>query len=476
MKEPPGSAEVIVIGGGVAGLAAARQLSGAGWKVLLLEARPRLGGRIHTHRFPGSRAAIELGAEFIHGGNPDLWRLVKRAGVNTRKVPQTHWLRRAGGLKRIRDLESEIASVTGLIKPSRAAGLSFAAYFRRYPPKVSREAWELACGFVEGFEAGPLGAISAASLAGESMDEEDQYAVPGGYDQVVADLAGDCLRRGVSLLTGVVVQSVVWRRGRVWVDAVPSATGTAIRYGARAAVVTLPVGVLQARRGAGAVRFDPPLARKQASVDRMRMGDVARMVFRFKPEAWDRLLPEISPRRRRGGFGFIHSAVDGVPVWWSLSSEPVLVGWAGGPAATALLKMPPGLRRRRALRSLAALSGVSYSKLQKAVAGWGHADWTNDPFSRGAYSFTAAGQEDGASILRQPVRNTLFFAGEATAEGPEVGTVHGALSSGIRAAKEAARALSAGDQGLAGADVSRRAAPVRRKRVQSSSGEAPSRR
>jgi monoamine oxidase len=66
-------------------------------------------------------------------------------------------------------------------------------------------------------------------------------------------------------------------------------------------------------------------------------------------------------------------------------------------------------------------------------------DWTRDPFSRGAYSFTAAGQDLAGRELRRPVAGTLFFCGEATAEGAEVGTVHGALRSGLRAAREVSR-------------------------------------
>ena len=72
MAANPDDVDVIVIGGGVSGLAAARELSRANRSVILLEARPRLGGRIHTVRPRDWPMPVELGAEFIHGGNPDL--------------------------------------------------------------------------------------------------------------------------------------------------------------------------------------------------------------------------------------------------------------------------------------------------------------------------------------------------------------------------------------------------------------------
>jgi monoamine oxidase len=75
------------------------------------------------------------------------------------------------------------------------------------------------------------------------------------------------------------------------------------------------------------------------------------------------------------------------------------------------------------------------------VVAWETHNWSRDPFSRGAYSFITAGHEDAAKKLREPVQHTLFMAGEATADSEEIGTVHGALASGLRAAKEVGAAL-----------------------------------
>ena len=222
---PNNAADVIVIGGGVAGLAAARQLSLSRLRVILLEARGRMGGRIDTRRPRHWPLPVELGAEFIHVGNPDVWRVVGRAGVQTRRVAERHWLKRGDAIEQVRAVDRRIARVTRLIDPQKAAGQSFAGYFRRHPADVPPEDWKLACGFVEGFEAAPLDQISALSLAGETFEDERQYVLPGGYDQLVAALAAECSRHGAQLRTNAVVRRVRWRRGRAEVTGKSIAVG-----------------------------------------------------------------------------------------------------------------------------------------------------------------------------------------------------------------------------------------------------------
>jgi monoamine oxidase len=71
-----------------------------------------------------------------------------------------------------------------------------------------------------------------------------------------------------------------------------------------------------------------------------------------------------------------------------------------------------------------------------------HHDWTRDPFSRGAYSYAMVGGSDAAATLSRPAHRTVFFAGEATDSEGRTGTVHGAIASGYRAARQVERALS----------------------------------
>lgn len=426
--------DVIVIGGGVAGLAAAGALGRAGYRVVLLEARERLGGRIFTARPKGWGGAVELGAEFVHSGNRELWQRLKRYHIATRLVPPRHWLWREGRIEPV-DLEKRIAGVTGQIQPRKMQGWSFARFLRgRTFPTADRA---LAVGFVEGFQAAPQERMSVAALAGETLDDADQFIVPGGYDRLVAGMARELATYNVVVRRSAAVTRVAWRKGFAQVRAAGRDTE------ARAVVFTLPLGVWQAAcPQRGAVRFEPELRAKRRIAAKMGVGHVVRITLRCDARRWRSLLPRDLTASARGGAGFVHSPLSGIPVWWSLTSAPVITGWAGGPAAEALAHTSDRMIFEKALTSLAKLLSVSRMGLHEAVLAWQMHHWGRDPFSRGAYSFIAAGQDDAAGKLRTPVQDTLFFAGEATADGEEVGTVHGALGSGLRAADEVRRALS----------------------------------
>src|SRR4051794_25954844 len=108
---------VVIVGGGIAGLAAAYELSRrSGINVTLLESKPRFGGRIHTLRH--EKWPIELGAEFLHGRNPTLFRLIRKAKLRTRAAPDRQFLFEAGRLKRV-DLWERIGEVVERVDPKQ---------------------------------------------------------------------------------------------------------------------------------------------------------------------------------------------------------------------------------------------------------------------------------------------------------------------------------------------------------------------
>jgi monoamine oxidase len=433
---PAHRSDVIVIGGGAAGLAAAGELGRRGHSVTLLEARDRLGGRIFTVRPKTWPACIELGAEFIHGGNPSFWRQIRRHRLLTRKVRDRHWLWRERALAEIDDLAERIEAVTEKIDPKRMRGWSFADFLRGRAHDFADDDRRLAAGFVEGFQAAPARRMSAAAIADETLDDE-QFTLPRGYDEFIAALVDEFPRAGVTPIVGCAVRRVGWARHVVRVRA-----GGRL-FTARAIVVTLPLGVWQAKPAQrGAVRFVPPLRAKQKLIAKMGLGQVIRLVLRIDRRRWKAVMPPALQRHAAGGFGFIHSRVDGVPVWWSVSDAPIVTGWAGGPAAAALARRTKQGIFNGGIRSLSHVLGTPIRDLRKAIVAWETHNWSRDPFSRGAYSFTAAGGEDAAERFRAPVQETLFFAGEATADGEEVGTVHGAFASGRRAAEEVAAVLT----------------------------------
>jgi monoamine oxidase len=123
-------------------------------------------------------------------------------------------------------------------------------------------------------------------------------------------------------------------------------------------------------------------------------------------------------------------------VWWSGTppDAPFITGWTGGPRAEALAGEPPEKVTRLAVQSLASIFGRAMSQVEQSLRQSYTHDWSRDPFSRGAYSYGGVGASAAAELLRRPVADTLFLAGEAVNGHGRNATVPGALSSGLRTA------------------------------------------
>ena len=296
-------ADVIVIGAGVAGLAAAAQLGRKGRKVLLLEARDRVGGRVWSHRLPGAGLpAVELGAEFVHGGNAAIRALLRAARLQTRavEVPMRWW--RDGGPVEVPDFWESILRVTSAV-PARFRG-AFGEFLdgpvaaRRFGPEERARARYCA----GSFNAAPLDALSARVMREERGGAADtDHRVLGPYDTIVERLRGRLPTARVRLLLGHPVSRVSHRRGAVEVETRPGGGGAARLHRARVAVIALPLGVLKAR----AVTFIPGLGRKQDLIDALGWGQVVRLTLRLREGFWRRpLLPSELRAGQGARFGF----------------------------------------------------------------------------------------------------------------------------------------------------------------------------
>jgi len=446
-RQPERDADVIVIGAGVSGLEAARRLVRRGLRVIVLEARPRAGGRIDTQRLPGWPAPVEAGAEFVHGRPRELLRSLaaagsvlvpvsgKRASVRRGAVHAAGavWRDAQAWLERLPD--EDVAFATLLARPELA---------RRIP----RETRALLRGFVEGFNAADAARISVRGLnrqtrASEAEHGDRAYRVRDGYDALVSYLARPVARVAGGLRLATVVTQVRWGARGVEVRSRGLLGGSFAPLRARAALVTLPLGVLQARAPAtGAVEFVPRLPRaKRSAIERLAMGNVVKLPVRFRAP------PGVGSAAAIPRAGFIHAPGAIVPTWWAFGPAPprCLVGWVAGPAADRFVARRAGAdaRLRAALGSLARELGAPGGRdaLLGAVEDTREFDWAPDPFARGAYSWIPVGGVDAPAALAAPVGACLFFAGEATDMRGDPGTVHGALASGARAAAEIADRL-----------------------------------
>lgn len=425
--------DVAIVGGGAAGLAAARALAASKLRVTILEARDRLGGRIHTLRETGFALPIELGAEFIHGTPTETWEIIRAAKLAAYDVADSHWFLSDGRLKRDDRLWDELSAVLGRLRSVGPSDCSFADFLRRDCADVPERVRQMALAFVEGFDAADPERVSARSLADEQEaaqeEHEDRLFRPiDGYDRLIDWLVASFDPNRVTVRLNTIVDAIRWERGSAEVQM----GAESVR--ANCVLITLPVGVWKK----GGVLFEPELPSKSEALEKLEMGPVMKTTLRFREPFWEESpVPTVAPQESPRDMCFMHGR--GMPVftWWTLLPvrAAVLVGWSGGPAAATLSYQPTGQIIDAALRSLSEFLGMGtpiLHSLLEAARVW---DWQADPFARGAYSYTLVGGSEAHDALAQPVEDTLFFAGEATHAG-QSGTVAGAISSGYRAARE----------------------------------------
>ena len=433
--------DVVVLGAGAAGLAAGAALRQAGADVLVLEARQRIGGRVHTRFDPRAPVPIELGAEFVHGPAEELRPLFARGGLRVVDVAGQHWRADGDGLRCLDDFWARLHRVfrrfDDVDERDRSAEMVLS-----HGDGVDAEDRHLARQFVEGFQAADPARASARALAGDGNPSGDAEArrmgrVVDGYAGALEVLA-EPLRGRIHCSS--VVTRVRWRRGQVDVDVTAPDGRSLPRVSASAAVVAVPLAVLQAPlRERGSIHFDPGLDRKRLALLHLAPGQVVRVVLAFARPVW--LDDDVV--RRAGGrpldrLAFLHGDDLALPVWWTPYPlrVPMLVGWCGGPAAAQLARQPHRAWLEAALGSLATALGVPVARLRTALRGAWSYDWMADPFARGAYSYQLVGGEHAPEDLAAPLDGTLFFAGEATTGKGRIGTVDGAVASGMRAARQ----------------------------------------
>jgi monoamine oxidase len=414
--------DVVIVGAGIAGLAAARILAEAGRRVTLIEARDRVGGRIYTVPATQGGLPVELGAEFIHGLPPELIQLVDEAGLTRFELEgDARCFREDRGVGNLGDCDDEpevhqlfdeLGHLASL--PADLSFTEFIAHRGLKPGAIAR-----ATSYVEGFNAADGDRISLLSLARQQAAEDaisgDRlFRVVEGYARVPEFLLRKFLDAGGEFFDSAPVRTIVWKPGSVEVTTVADRVFHAV-----AAIVTLPLGVLQAR----GVEFTPQPVEIFDAADRLAMGCAARVTYEFDRSFW----PD--------GLSFLLAPNSTPPTWWTTNPWPssVLTGWVGGRKASKL--SVAGLPEA-GLATLASLFGSPLNRMRQRLLGSHYHDWHADNYSLGAYSYVPRGAIDASDELSTPVQATLFFAGEHTDTTGHWGTVHAALRSGYRAAEQ----------------------------------------
>jgi monoamine oxidase len=406
----PGPARVCVVGAGFAGLAAAAALAAGGLEPLVVEARDRVGGRVHSRRLANG-AVVELGAEFVEDDHQTLAATARDLGLAMAPTGMAYGDRDPrGGLGTDRaTVLAEVARLGDLLAGRSGPdllGRSVAEVLAGLP--LDPGAREAIAARLQVSAAQPVAELSAAALghAGSSFSTRESLRVAGGNQGIALALAA---RLPGAVHLGTPVRVVAWSQRGVSV-----ATDDA-ELAADACLLAVPASVM------GRIRFDPPLpAWKAEALARVAYGHAAKL---FVP------LRRVPPP----------SAVLSVPDhYWTWTAggaggtvQPVVSAFAGSAPALAALEVATGPAPwRRKLAALRPDLDLDDGELLST--------WDDDPWVQAAYSTrTPAFRPGDPDLLARPV-GSLHFAGEHTA-GPWSGLMEGALRSGRRAAAELLR-------------------------------------
>lgn len=406
-------ADVIVIGAGAAGIAAAHDLKAAGRKAIVLEARSRVGGRAFTDASLGP--AYDAGAMFIHWAERNPWvQIARDLGVATSDESWGGGFRVFAGGQPMADADRQ-----------RRRG-AFGQIDRRLET-VDLTKRDLSIRDLLGDLGPDLAPIASSGLLlsigeeSERVSARDYQRLWAGEDLLVPSGYGNLVARhgaGLDIRLNQPVSEIRWDGPGVSVTT-PSGT-----LRAQACIVTVPVGVLKA----GAIRFTPALpARTRDALDGIGMGALTKIALKVEGNRFG-----ISP-----GTSFLEAGSPKRLMNFDLfpDDKDMIVAFCGGDHARELSLAGPGAARDHLTTLLSAMIG---SDIRKAVTGISFPAWWTDPFSRGSYSVCLPGREAAREQLAEPIGGRLFIAGEATAGGGAM-TVGGATLAGRAAAAAVAR-------------------------------------
>jgi monoamine oxidase len=419
--------DVIIIGGGAAGLMAAKLLSEAGKNILLLEARDRLGGRIHC--IDNFSFLAQGGAEFIHGNLQTTLDLLKEAGIKKEKL-KGNFCRVVKG--KWTTNENIVPHWELLIKKLNACSENISVddfLIKNFNAKKYEKLRNRFKKYVQGYDAADTKYASLLAIKKEMKHEDESQYRPGpGYHALVNYLKQICRAHNVVIKTNEAVT-------KISADNNIEVVTTSGKYTGEKVILAVPLGVLQSNKNSRSfISLPPYLNAYTKMLKQIGNGSVIKFLLEFDKAFW--LDKDFLKTRNIAPPLYIFTDAK-IATWWTQypSKTPLLTGWIGGPPAFEMKDYSERRFKNLLIESLASVFFLPKPEIEKRLINYKVMNWSKEPYILGGYSYATLQTEKARQFLNQPCENTFYYAGEYLPENSS-STVDAALQSGIQAASQ----------------------------------------